>query len=61
MNNPPLNSILRPVLRSPLARSKGVWFSIAEAAERTGQSESLVKVNIHRGLKKLSALVEKAE
>lgn len=35
--------------------------SIAEAAERTGPSESLVKVNIHRGLKKLSALVEKAE
>ena len=35
--------------------------SIAEAAERTGQSVSLVKVNIHRGLKKLSALVEKAE
>lgn len=35
--------------------------SIREAAERTGQSESLVKVNIHRGLKKLSALVEKAD
>ncbi len=35
--------------------------SISEAAERTGQSESAVKVNIHRGLKKLSALVEKAE
>ena len=35
--------------------------SIAEAAERSGQSESLVKVNIHRGLKKLSALVEKAQ
>ncbi|TNE58443.1 MAG: sigma-70 family RNA polymerase sigma factor [Sphingomonadales bacterium] len=35
--------------------------SISEAAMRTGQSESLVKVNIHRGLKKLSALVEKAE
>ena len=35
--------------------------SIAEAAERTGQSESAVKVNIHRGLKKLSALVEEAE
>ena len=35
--------------------------SIREAAERTGQSESLVKVNIHRGLKKLSAVVEKAE
>ena len=35
--------------------------SIAEAARKTGQSESLVKVNIHRGLKKLSALVEIAE
>ena len=35
--------------------------SITEAAQKTGQSESLVKVNIHRGLKKLSALVEKAE
>ena len=35
--------------------------TIAEASTKTGQSESLVKVNIHRGLKKLSALVEKAE
>jgi RNA polymerase sigma-70 factor (ECF subfamily) len=35
--------------------------SIREASEATGQSESLVKVNIHRGLKKLSALVEKAD
>lgn len=34
--------------------------SIREAAEATGQSEALVKVNIHRGLKKLAALVEKA-
>lgn len=32
--------------------------SIIEASERTGQSEALVKVNIHRGLKRLSALVE---
>ena len=32
--------------------------SIIEAAARTGQSESLVKVNIHRGLKKMSALIE---
>lgn len=32
--------------------------SIAEASEQTGQSESLVKVNIHRGLKKMSALIE---
>ena len=35
--------------------------SVREAAEKTGQSESSVKVNIHRGLKKLSALVEKAD
>lgn len=35
--------------------------SIREVAERTGQSESLVKVNIHRGLRKLAALVEKAD
>ena len=35
--------------------------SIREAAIRSGQSEAAVKVNIHRGLKKLSALVEKAE
>jgi RNA polymerase sigma-70 factor (ECF subfamily) len=32
--------------------------SIAEASAQTGQSESLVKVNIHRGLKRLSALIE---
>jgi len=32
--------------------------SIAEASERTGQSESLVKVNIHRGIKKMSGLIE---
>ena len=35
--------------------------SIREAADKTGQSESLVKVNIHRGLKKLARMVEKAD
>lgn len=35
--------------------------SIQEAARKSGQSESSVKVNIHRGLKKLSALIEKAD
>lgn len=34
--------------------------SIAEAALACGQSESLIKVNIHRGLKKLTAMIEKA-
>lgn len=31
--------------------------SIAEAADRCGISESAVKVNIHRGLKALAALI----
>ena len=33
-------------------------FSVERAARRTGQSASLIKVNIHRGLAKLSAIVE---
>ncbi len=33
--------------------------SVTEAAQRCGQSESLIKVNIHRGLKRLAALIEK--
>ncbi len=32
--------------------------SIREASAKTDQSESLVKVNIHRGLKKMTALIE---
>ena len=32
--------------------------SVKEAARVCGQSESLIKVNVHRGLKKLAALVE---
>ncbi|MEO0499347.1 MAG: sigma-70 family RNA polymerase sigma factor [Pseudomonadota bacterium] len=31
--------------------------SVSEAADALGQSESLIKVNVHRGLKKLSAFV----
>lgn len=34
--------------------------SISEACTKCGQSEPLVKVNIHRGLKKLAALIESA-
>lgn len=34
--------------------------SVSEASARCGQSEPLVKVNVHRGIKKLSALIEKA-
>lgn len=39
-----------------LVKVKG--YSISEASEACGQSESLVKVNIHRGLKKLTAMIE---
>lgn len=35
--------------------------SIAEASSACGQSEPLVKTNIHRGLKKLAMLIEEAE
>jgi RNA polymerase sigma factor (sigma-70 family) len=34
--------------------------SVTEAAQACGQSESLIKVNIHRGLKRLAAVIEKA-
>jgi RNA polymerase sigma factor (sigma-70 family) len=33
-------------------------YSIAEAAGQTGQSETLIKVNIHRGLKRLATHIE---
>jgi RNA polymerase sigma-70 factor (ECF subfamily) len=33
--------------------------SVLEAAERTGQSPAAVKVNVHRGLKALAALIRK--
>jgi RNA polymerase sigma-70 factor (ECF subfamily) len=33
-------------------------FSVAEASARSGQSQPLVKVNIHRGLKKLAQHIE---
>jgi RNA polymerase sigma factor (sigma-70 family) len=33
--------------------------SVTEAAARSGQSEPLIKVNVHRGLKRLAALIEK--
>jgi RNA polymerase sigma factor (sigma-70 family) len=37
---------------------KILGLSITEASEKTGQTESLIKVNIHRGLKKLANMVE---
>lgn len=34
--------------------------TVSEAAQASGQSELLIKVNIHRGLKRLTAMIEKA-
>ncbi len=49
---------ISPAQASAIMLVKIDGLSIADAAQRSGQSESLVKVNIHRGLKKLAALVE---
>jgi RNA polymerase sigma-70 factor (ECF subfamily) len=52
---------LSPAQAKAIELVKIEGLSIAEAAQRCGQSEPLVKVNIHRGLKKMAALVESAE
>jgi RNA polymerase sigma factor (sigma-70 family) len=54
-----LLGLLPPAQERAIALVKIEGLSIAEASEATGQSESLVKVNIHRGLKKLAAMIEK--
>lgn len=50
---------LPPAQQRAIALVKIEGLSIAEASAATGQSESLVKVNIHRGLKRLAHLIEK--
>jgi RNA polymerase sigma-70 factor, ECF subfamily len=45
---------LPPKQRAAIEWVKIEGLSIAEAAAKTGQSESLIKVNIHRGLKALA-------
>lgn len=48
---------LKPAQAEVIRLVKLSGFSIEEAAAATGQSESLVKVNIHRGLGKLAGMV----
>jgi RNA polymerase sigma factor (sigma-70 family) len=48
---------LKPAQASAIRLVKLGGLSIARASGATGQSAALVKINIHRGLKKLSALV----
>jgi RNA polymerase sigma-70 factor (ECF subfamily) len=43
--------------RLPLMHIKLKGLSVAEAAQRTGMSESAVKVGVHRGLKALAAKI----
>jgi RNA polymerase sigma-70 factor (ECF subfamily) len=49
---------IKPEQASVIRLVKIGGLSIAEAAAKSGQSEPLVKVNIHRGLKRMAALVE---
>ena len=43
--------------RSAIRLTKLEGLSVSEAAERTGASQSAIKVQVHRGLKRLAALV----
>jgi RNA polymerase sigma-70 factor (ECF subfamily) len=48
---------LPPARRELVRQVKIEGLSTAEAAQRTGMSESAVKVGIHRALKALSAMI----
>ncbi len=52
-------SYLPPAQARAIELVKIQGLTIAEASHACGQSQSLVKVNIHRGLKKLAAMIEK--
>ena len=43
--------------RAPIVCTKIEGLSVLETATRTGQSSSAVKVNVHRGLKALAAMI----
>jgi DNA-directed RNA polymerase specialized sigma24 family protein len=51
-----LLSTLKPPQAEAIRLVKLQGFSVDEASARTGQSASLVKVNIHRGLARMSRL-----
>ncbi len=50
---------LKPAQAEVIRLVKLQGLSVVEASQRTGQTVSLVKVNIHRGLGRLSALVQR--
>ena len=49
---------LKPPQAEAIRLVKLEGYSIEEASQATGQSISLVKVNIHRGLKRLASIIE---
>lgn len=49
---------LAPAQAEAIRLVKIEGLSIAEASQRAGQSEALVKVNVHRGLKRLAQHIE---
>jgi RNA polymerase sigma-70 factor (ECF subfamily) len=49
---------LPSVQRQAILLTKVEGLSIAEAAAQTGATESAIKVQVHRGLKRLAALVK---
>lgn len=59
-------SLNRLIEQLPSAQAQAIelvkieGLSVAEASRACGQSESLIKVNIHRGIKKLTTIIEKA-
>lgn len=50
---------LKPAQAEAIRLVKLEGLSIEEASARTGQSGSLIKVNIHRGLARLAAIIQK--
>jgi RNA polymerase sigma factor (sigma-70 family) len=49
---------LKPAQAAVIRLVKIEGYSIEEASKATGQSEALVKVNIHRGLKRLASIIQ---
>lgn len=54
-----LLSTLKPAQSQAIRLVKLEGFSVEEASKATGQSATLVKVNIHRGLKRLTSMLRR--
>jgi len=56
-----LLAALKPAQVEAIRLVKLEGYSVEEASRATGQSVSLIKVNIHRGLKRLASIIRKAD